>query len=145
MPEHRPPLVIRIDYGDESAWHAVRAALAEDPDLSAHIVDDPLWAGAPADEVLAAVGADEELSVVFLADAATMASAHHALLAVTTVTRAECEDDEEYALLTGFGDRFRTVPAGVHDVHANLSLATMGFEEYAEAAHEDPEGIFRRF
>ncbi len=40
---------------------------------------------------------------------------------------------------------FRTVPAGVHDVHANLSIANMDFEEYAHQALADPEGVFRSF
>ncbi|WP_443058300.1 DUF6924 domain-containing protein [Streptomyces sp. NBC_00820] len=38
---------------------------------------------------------------------------------------------------------FRTTPAGVHDIHANLSIGNMGFEEYAGWAHDDPEGIHR--
>ncbi|MFF8276066.1 DUF6924 domain-containing protein [Streptomyces lateritius] len=138
-------LVVRTDYTHEDGWRAVGAALAEDAELTAHIVDDPAWAGAEVDEVLAAVAADDELSVVFLADATTVASAPHALLAVTTTSRAECEDDEEYARLTEFGDRFRTIPAGVHGVHVNLSLGNMGFEEYAEAAGDDPERVFRGF
>ncbi|WP_329112586.1 DUF6924 domain-containing protein [Streptomyces sp. NBC_01353] len=138
-------LVVRTDYGDESAWQEVRAALAADADFTALVVDDPAWAGADVDEVLAAVAGDKDLSVVFLADATTMTSAHGGLLAVTTVTREECEDDEEYAWLTEFGSRFRTVPAGVHSIHANLSIGNMGFEDYAAEAHRDPEGVFRNF
>ncbi|MFJ8666592.1 DUF6924 domain-containing protein [Streptomyces sp. NPDC093600] len=138
-------LVIRTDYTDDGAWRAVRAALAEDPESAAHVVDDPAWAGAGVDEALAAVAGDDELSVVFLADRATMTSPHRALLAVTALTREECDDDEEYARLTAFGARFRTAPAAVHGIHANLSLANMGFEEYAGAAHDDPDGIFRTF
>ncbi|MET9378505.1 hypothetical protein ABZX98_30960 [Streptomyces sp. NPDC002992] len=153
-PQPRPPvtgcgefdaLVIRTDYADDSAWQAVRAALTEDPDLSARIVDDPAWAGAGVDEVLAAVAGDEDLSVVFLADRTTMTSAHRGLLAVTTTTRDECDDEEDYARLAEFGTRFRTIPAGVHSIHANLSIANMGFEEFAGAAQDDPEGVFRNF
>lgn len=44
-----------------------------------------------------------------------------------------------------FGREFRTTPAGLHDIHANLSIANMDFEEYAAAAHEDPEKVFRSF
>ncbi|MEU6880391.1 hypothetical protein [Streptomyces sp. NPDC046712] len=136
-------LVVRTDYEDESAWQEVRAALAEDADFSAHVVDDPAWAGADADEVRAAVARDEELSVVFLADRTTMTSG--ALLAVTLLTRSECADDEDYARLTEFGTRFRTVPAGVHSIHANLSIGNLGFEDYAAEAQGDPEGVFRNF
>ncbi|MFE5487373.1 DUF6924 domain-containing protein [Streptomyces sp. NPDC056527] len=137
-------LVVRTDYEDESTWQEVRTALADDADLSAHVVDDPAWAGADVEEVLAAVAGDEELSVVFLADRTTMSCAHRALLAVTTLTRADC-DDEEYAWLTEFGTRFRTVPAGVHSIHANLSIGNMGFEEFAAEARRDPDGVFRNF
>jgi uridine kinase len=151
-PQPRPPvtgrdefdaLVIRTDYADDSAWQAVRTALTEDPDLSPRIVDDPAWAGAGVDEVLAAVAGDEDLSVVFLADRTTMTSAHHALLAVTTTTRDECDDEEDYSRLAEFGTRFRTIPAGVHSIHANLSIADMGFEEFAGAAQDDPDRVFR--
>ncbi|MFD9030690.1 DUF6924 domain-containing protein [Streptomyces sp. NPDC059567] len=138
-------LVVRTDYGDESAWQEVRAALAADADLTALVVDDPAWAGAAADEVLAAVAGDEELGVVFLADATTMTSSHRGLLAVTTETRADFDDDEDYARLTEFGTRFRTVPAGVHSINANLAIANMGFEEFAAEARRDPDGLFRNF
>ncbi len=33
------------------------------------------------------------------------------LLAVTTLTREDCEDDEDYDELTEFGREFRTAPA----------------------------------
>ncbi|MFD4835389.1 DUF6924 domain-containing protein [Streptomyces uncialis] len=52
-----------------------------------HLVDDPVWAGAAPDAVLAAVTRDEELSVVFVADEVTMRSPHRALLALTTQGR----------------------------------------------------------
>jgi hypothetical protein len=40
---------------------------------------------------------------------------------------------------------FRTVPSGVHGVHANLSIANMDFAEFAEAASADPDRIYRSF
>lgn len=36
----------------------------------------------------------------------------HALPAVTTMTREEHVDDEDYAQLTEFGRKFRTLPQG---------------------------------
>ncbi|MFC5202169.1 DUF6924 domain-containing protein [Streptomyces kaempferi] len=145
-------LVVRTDYHDDVSWRAVTAALAEpggddggDGQYAAglHVVDDPAWAEAGADDVVAAVRADENLSVVFLADGTTMRAAHHALLAVTTLRREECEDDEDHRRLTEFGHSFRTVPAGIRDIHANLSIGNLGFEEYAAMAHDGPEGIYR--
>jgi hypothetical protein len=45
--------------------------------------------------VIAAVSADEEPSVVFLADRTTMRNDDHPLLAVAVLTRDECQSDEE--------------------------------------------------
>ncbi|GAB7110347.1 hypothetical protein JCM4814A_86620 [Streptomyces phaeofaciens JCM 4814] len=141
-------LVVRTDYADEQAWRDVAAALLEPwgdrpHDAHVHFVDDPAWAEATVDEVLAAVRADEDLAVVFLADRTALRAGDHALLAVTTLTREECVDDADYAQLTEYGSAFRTVPAGVHDVHANLSIGNLGFEEYAAWADDDPEGVYR--
>ncbi|MGW1539205.1 DUF6924 domain-containing protein [Streptomyces sp. NPDC002309] len=141
-------LVVRTDYLDDRAWQDVAAALTEpwgdrQYEAQVHFVDDPAWAGTTVDEVLTAVRGDDHLAVVFLADGTTMRDGSHPLLAVTTVTREECVDEGDYAQLTEFGREFRTVPAGLHDVHANLSIGNLGFEEYAAWAHDDPEGILR--
>ncbi|WP_261717272.1 hypothetical protein [Streptomyces sp. FZ201] len=143
-------LVVRTDYSDDQAWQDVAAALtepwADEPDEACvYFVNDPVWAGASVDDVLTAVRGDSDLAVVFLADRTTMQSDSHPLLAGTTLTREECLDDEDYEHLTEFGREFRTTPAGVHDVYANLSIGNLGFEEYAALAHDDPEGIYRSF
>jgi hypothetical protein len=143
-------LVVRTDYQDDQAWQDVAAALMEPAggrqyEAQVHFMDDPDWAGATVDEVLTVVSADRNLAVVFLADRTTMQAESHALLAVTTMTREECVDDEDYEQLTEFGREFRTLPAGIHDVHANLSIGNLGFEEYAAWAHDDPERIYRSF
>lgn len=141
-------LVVRTDHSSEESWQAVAAALAEpwgdehyEPHV--HVIDDPAWGEASVDEVQRTLGADEDLCVVFLADRVTMRSEHHPLLAVTLLTREECVDDEDYERLTEFGAEFRTVPAAIHEIHANLSIGNLGFEEFAAWAHDDPEGIFR--
>ncbi|WP_406436321.1 hypothetical protein OHB00_20310 [Streptomyces sp. NBC_00631] len=141
-------LVVRTDYEDDRTWQDVTAALLAPwgdgaYEASVHFVDDPAWADAAAEEILPAVAADENLAVVFLADRTTMRTGRHPLLAITTLTREECVDDADYEQLTEFGTEFRTTPAGVHDVHANLSIGNLGFEEYAAWAHDDAEGIYR--
>ncbi|MFE4698927.1 DUF6924 domain-containing protein [Streptomyces sp. NPDC056738] len=143
-------LVVRTDYHDDQAWRVVAAALMEpwgDRPYEAHVhfIDDPAWAEATVDEALNAIRLDENLPVVFLADRTTMQAESHPLLAVTTLTREDCLDDEDYEQLTEFGREFRTTPAGVHDVHANLDIGNLGFEEYAAWAHDDPERIYRSF
>ncbi|MFH8628013.1 DUF6924 domain-containing protein [Streptomyces vietnamensis] len=143
-------LVVRTDYKDDRAWQEVVAALMKpwgdgQYEAQVHVIDDRAWAEASTDDVLAAVRTDEYLSVVFLADRMTMEIGSHALLAVTTASREEFEEEEDYEALIEFGHEFRTVPAGVHDVHANLNIGNMGFEEYAEEAKKDPEGTYRSF
>jgi hypothetical protein len=141
-------LVVRTDFGDEAAWQGVAAELMQPwgeewgYEAVVHLVDDPVWAGATPDEVQAAAEADDEISVVFLADSTTMREPHHALLAVRAVP-GEQWDDEESEEWAALGLPFRTEPRAVHDVYANLSIANMDFEEFAEAAREDPEGVLR--
>jgi hypothetical protein len=147
-------LVIRTNYDDEAAWQAVAAYLAQpwgddgEFEASVHLIDDPAWADLSPDEVLNQVRRDENLSVVFLADRVTMQSVPRALLALDT-TEDEDEDLDPmcYQELIGFPPprEFRTVPVGVHDVHANLSIGNMDFAEFAEAAFADPDRIYRSF
>jgi len=145
-------LVIRTDHTDEPAWQVVTAALTQpwadgEGESSVEIVDDPAWARASVDEVLAAIAAEGEdyVCVVFLADRTTMQADHHGLLAVTTITREELDDDEAYEAMVEFGREFRTVPVGVSEIHANLHLANMDFEEFSAVAAKDPEGVYRSF
>lgn len=140
-------LIIRTDFSDATAWQAVHEELLKpwgDGDLEAyvHIVDDPAWAGATTDDVIATVSVDEDLSIVFLADANTMRDHDHTLLAVAVLTRDECESDEEFEVYSG---TVRTTPAGIEDIHANLSIANLDFADVADAARTDPAGVFRSF
>ncbi|MEW1569734.1 hypothetical protein AB0454_43260 [Streptomyces sp. NPDC093509] len=143
------PVVIRSDYSDEQAWQSIRATLTENAEVgsTAWIVDDPVWLGAGADEVLAVVSADEsfkrDLPIFFLADFTAMQAKPHALLAITAATRRDFANRKEYLQVTAFGRQFRIVPHAVHSVHGNLNIASMDFEEFAAAAHRDREGIYR--
>ncbi|MGW4229437.1 DUF6924 domain-containing protein [Streptomyces sp. NPDC004980] len=143
-------LVVRTDYRDDQAWQDVVAALMEpwgdrQYEAQVHFINDPAWVEATIDEVLTAVSSDENLSVVFIADRVCMQAELHPLLAVTTLTREDCVNDEDYEQLTEFGREFRAIPAGVHEVYANLSIGNLGFEEFAAWAQDDPEGVFRPF
>ncbi|MFE0683837.1 DUF6924 domain-containing protein [Streptomyces sp. NPDC058961] len=148
-------LIVRTDYGDEAAWQAVLADLTrpwgDDGEFepAVHFVDDPVWADRTPDEVLAEARRDENLMVVFLADRVTMQSAHRALL-VLDITEDEEEDldpmyYQELIDSPSLPREFRTAPADVHDVHANLSIGNMDFAEFADAASDDPNRIFRSF
>lgn len=141
-------LVIRTDFSDGTAWQAVRTEVARPwgdgaYEPAAHTLDVLAWADAAVDDVIAAVSADEELSVVFLADRTTMRNDDHPLLAVAVLTRDECRSDDEFE---AYGGSVRAVPAGIHDIHdihdihANLSIANLDFADVTEAAQTDPKG-----
>jgi hypothetical protein len=144
-------LIVRTDYNDEAAWQAVVTGLTQpwvekgEFEAHVHLIDDPDWADATPDEVLTAVRRDENLSVVFVADRVTMHSADCALLACDVWAEGEDLDTMYYQELIDSPPprEFRTAPAAVHDVHANLSIANVDFEEFAEEASADPEGVLR--
>lgn len=146
-------LVIRTDHSDEAAWRVVTAELRRpwgdhgEFEADVHLIEDPVWTEASSDAVLAAVSRDERLRVVFLADHVTMRSGHRALLALAVDAEDEDLDPAYYQELVDSASprAFRTVPAGVHCAHTNLSLANLDFEDYAEVAIADPEGVFRSF
>jgi catechol 2,3-dioxygenase-like lactoylglutathione lyase family enzyme len=140
-------LVVRTDFSDEQAWQDVVTALAQpwrdgDPPSTSHRVSDPAWDGASVDDVLAALG-DDGVSIVFVADATTMHARHHPLLAVNTSTRADYENEADYAEDHQFGREFRIVPHEAAVVHANLALANMDFWEFAGVAVADADGVYR--
>ncbi|MET8879732.1 DUF6924 domain-containing protein [Streptomyces rubiginosohelvolus] len=150
-------VVVRTDFTDEAAWHRVTTELRKsalddaDPAASYVVLDAPgadPSSDAGLDALLAEVAARgeswEEAAVLFVADGTALRAEPPALLAVTTFTRDDL-DEGEYAELVEFGRAFRTVPDGVHAIHANLELGNMGFEEYAASAHEAPDGMFHDF
>ncbi|MGW0606612.1 DUF6924 domain-containing protein [Streptomyces sp. NPDC002640] len=137
------PILVRTAAGDVPGWDAVSAAFREHADAGVHVLDDPVWADATVAEVVAALRQDEEHVVVLLADEATLRDPSHPLLAATLVTREDCEDDEEYAAHVEFGAAFRVTPAAAHDVHANLAIANLGYEEFAAWAADAADGVLR--
>ncbi|MGW9441094.1 DUF6924 domain-containing protein [Streptomyces sp. NPDC055607] len=141
-------LIIRTDYADEHAWSAVKAALLtswgeEDFEPYLHIVDDPKWAGiTPAQVLLEASTNAEGRGVAYLADRTSMGESPVTLLALSLLTREQCESDEEFE---AYGGAFRVVPHGIHEMNANLMIANLDFGDFADAARDDPEGVFRGF
>ena len=136
-------LVIRTDFSDDTAWRRIKAAVDQPSefDFSGHFIDDLAWDGASADEVLAALPPDQT-SVVFIADTSAMRP-EHALLAVRTWrpnADADTGEPEE-----GTFRQFRLLPAAVGEMHINLAIANMDFEEFSWSAYEDPDRIHRGF
>ena len=142
-------LIFRTDYADDEAWRSIAAALTapwgpEGYEAHVHFVDEPAWADATVEEVLAAVSWNEYVGIVFIADHMTMVADHHALLAVTTLSPDDLGEDH-YRWETKFGREYRTVPAEVQGIQANENVANMDFNEFAGAAQEEPDRVFRGF
>ncbi|MEV7405318.1 hypothetical protein AB0N93_33610 [Streptomyces sp. NPDC091267] len=64
------------------------------------------------------------------------------LLALSLLTREQCESDEEFK---AYGGAFRVVASAIHEMNANLMIANLGFGDFTEVAMGAPEGAFRGF
>lgn len=129
-------VVIRTDFDDEEAWEEVLAAMAEpwggEFESTSYVVNDREWDGATSETVKRAVSPDADLWVVFLADGETMTSPEHTLLAV------DLDDD-------GNGAEFRILPNEASGVEVSLGLGNMDYTDWAEAAAQSVDGVFRTF
>ena len=135
-------LLVRTDYSDDVAWDELRELLGR-PDAdgftaSLTYVDDRAYDGVTLDGLLAMSFEDPEIPYVLIADRVTMEHSEHPLL-VVDLYRDE-DDDEPPA-----GDRpmFRALPEQVASITANLEIANMDFEEFADRV--DGDGVFRGF
>ncbi|MEU3613850.1 hypothetical protein ABZ725_16240 [Streptomyces sp. NPDC006872] len=133
QPEDLTSLVLRVDFDDDTAWEALRTAVeALDGGPHATWVSDPRYEGVGIPELMRednAADEDEQLTSLFLADAHAMAGAEHSLLALDLY-------DEP-------GRTFRVPARWFPDISANLSIANMDFEDFADCA--DASGTFRGF
>jgi hypothetical protein len=94
-----------------------------------HIVSDSQYANATVDELLALLPSDTGHTFLFIADKTCVEHSDHPLLAVD--------------LYEERGRTFRAIPSEAWGIQANLSLANMDWEEFADNVDED--GIFRGF
>ena len=135
-------LLVRTDYSDDVAWDELRELLGR-PDAdgftaSLTYLDDRAYDGVTLDGLLAMSFEDPEIPYVLIADRVTMEHSEHPLL-VVDLYRDE-DDDEPPA-----DDRpmFRALPEQVASITANLEIANMDFEEFADRV--DGDGVFRGF
>lgn len=130
-PEDLTSLVLRTDFSDDEAWEAVQTAIAgSHAHRCATFVSDRAYAGVDIQTLIDADSSaekDDKVVYVFLADAVTMADGEHPLLAVDLM-------DEP-------GRNFRVPPRWFADVSANLCIANLDFDEFADAV--DTSGTYR--
>lgn len=131
--------LLRTEFGDDAAWERVVAAFsgpvgfdgAEDGDDVPSIapISDPSFAGVTGD-ALASAWTGDSSGYVLLADARAMANLHD-----VTVTYVDLREEP--------GRSFRCAIGEVASIEANLWIANMAFEEFAE--NVGPDGVFRGF
>ena len=132
IPTSENALLIRTDFSDRSAWKKLTAALNEPADpfiFTMEIVDDLANSGATVEQLMGALAEDYPHSFMVVADNVAISQPDHPLLVVD--------------LLGERGRQFRAVAAEVASIDNNLSIANMGFEEFAAAV--DESGVFHGF
>jgi hypothetical protein len=124
-------LVLRTDFSDEQAWEALQATISlSDEYPCATYVSDPAYAGVSIQaliEMHSSGGDADYVGYLFLADAVTMRDPEQPLLAVDLSWEP--------------GRTFRVPPRWYANISANLTIANMDFDEFADAA--DASGTYR--
>ena len=157
LPETEHTLLIRTDYTNDAVWESVRSQAGEmDPQVrqalefseqfnkaadgptgqpddelgtALHIINDPQYANATLEEILTLLPPDTAHAMLFVADTMCIQHPDHPLLVVDLYDKR--------------GQSFRTLPSEAFGIEANLSLANMDWDEFADNVGED--GIFRGF
>jgi hypothetical protein len=130
IPSSENALLIRTDFSDQGAWNQLKSAVSEPEDpfiFSMEIVDDRANSGATLEQLMEALPEDYAQSFVVVADTPALSQPDYPLLVVDLVEER--------------GRKFRAVAAQVAGIENNLSIANMGFEEFADLV--DESGVFR--
>lgn len=126
-------LVLRTDFDDNRRWESFKEILSSVGDYRmATFVSDMTYAGVTVRQLVetdAAAGIDDKEFYLFVVDSKTLADDEHPLLAVDLDTEP--------------GRTFRVPVRFYADVSANLSIANMDFDDFADAA--DATGTYRGF
>jgi hypothetical protein len=130
IPTSENGLLIRTDFSNQSAWDRLIGAAREPGDIfmfNMEVVDDRANSGITVEQVMAGLPEDYPHSFMVVADSAAISQPDHPLLVVD--------------LLEQRGRQFRAIASVISQIDSNLSIANMGFEEFA--ALVDAGGVFR--
>jgi hypothetical protein len=130
IPTTENALLIRTDFSNDHEWGRLTTIVREPADpfmFNMEIVDDRANSSATVDQLMGALPEDYPHSFMVVADTASMSQPDYPLLVVD--------------LLEERGRQFRTVAAQLASIDNNLSIANMGFEEFAGLV--DESGVFR--
>jgi len=157
LPETENTLLVRTDFTDDGVWERissqarmmdadVREALEfsdernraagrstgrpiEELGTPLEIIDDQSYADVSWEQVLSFVKPNSVHGFLFIADKMCMEHRDHPLLVVDLYQKR--------------GRSFRAIPSEIFSIQANLSLANMDWEEFADNVDEDK--VFRGF
>jgi hypothetical protein len=130
IPFSENALLIRTDFSDESQWQKLTKVVSEPGDpfiFNMEIVDDRSNSGATVEQLMDGLPKDYPHSFMVVADRTAISQPGFPLLVVDVFEQR--------------GRQFRAVAAEVPAIDNNLSIANMGFEEFA--ALVDETGVFR--
>jgi hypothetical protein len=133
VPKTKDALVVRTDFSDDTAWHALCAAIREpvgEFQFRAYVdfLSDPEYDGLTPDQLRSFMPKPAR-SFFFIIDRIALSHPDHPILVVDLYHEP--------------GRSFRVIPSEMWSVENNLSIANMGFDEFAKAV--DRDGIFRGF
>lgn len=135
------PAVVRTDFTNNEWWQQVKAVIIEgaedespidDPDADRAtwyfaFIDDAEYTGATPDELRQAVPDGVYQKVLFIVDSSTFSDPDRVIRAVNVHSGAE----------------FRLLPELAFIVWTNLFQGNLSFDELAEFATADPDGVYR--
>ena len=132
LPLTEHAIVIRTDFSNAKRWSQLQAVASAPADpfiFSIEVVDDVFFKGKTTEEILASFPKEYPHSFVFVADQQAIRDEDYPCLVID--------------LLEEPGRSFRAFAREIASIENNLSIANMGFEEFAESVGED--GVFRGF
>lgn len=130
--------LIRTVFDDDGAWDAIASEAlapqtADQFRANLTLVDDRSWEGMSVAELLDEIG-EPPTYYVFVVDARTVSHPEHPILAIST---GGTEWDGTR------GTTVRVVPSQMWSIENNLSLSSIDFVDFVDAA--GPDGIYRGF
>ena len=132
IPITESALIIRTDFSKEAAWESIATAIQNPPDpfvFNMEFLTDREYDGATVEQLMKALPEDYPHSFMVIVDKVATSQPDHPLLVID--------------LLEQPGREFRALPSQVASIENNLSIANMGFEEFADSV--DESGIFSGF
>ena len=132
LPDSADTLVVRTDFSDEAAWTRIR---------------DEIEAGARGFRAYVSFVSDPDFDGLDIGTLTSLGRRNPYWSCLFVVDRVSLTDPEHPILLLDLADEpertFRVVPWEVSSIDANLSLANMGWSDFADNA--DVDGVFRGF